>query len=136
MLLVPKFMGIRIFYAVCGLSVLFFAAFFIQCCRAASRKNKHVIRELSVDDIFTSAQTTHQLAQWEEEMAEFMARQGRSTALLFLMAAGSVALLRSALPPTRAASMIAQADSCASVVADQNASLNLSQAEPTPCQKN
>jgi|SRR5215471_3251070 len=80
-------MVIRIFFAVCGLSLLFFAVFFVQCCRLASRKSKLVVRKLPTTEGFSPAEATRLFAQLENEMAEFMARQGRSTALLFLLAA-------------------------------------------------
>ena len=126
-------MVIRIFYAVCGLSLLFFGAFFLQCCRSASRKNKYVIGELSISDIFASAQTTRQLARWEKEMAEFMARQVRSKAPLFLSAATSAS---STIPPVHPDSNITQVNQRTPLLPGQPASPGHSQAGQTPCKKN
>ena len=129
-------MVIRIFYAVCGLSLLFFGAFFLQCCRSASRKNKYVIGELSISDIFASAQTTRQLARWEKEMAEFMARQVRSKAPLFLNAASSAALPSSTIPPEHSDSNITQVNQRTPFLPGQPASPGHSRAGQTPCKKN
>src|SRR4029077_19435289 len=128
-------MVITIFYAVCGLGILFFAGFFLQCCRSASRKTRHIISELAMDDSFASAQTTRLFAQWEKEMAEFMARQGRSTALLFLMAATSVTSFRSPPPSVRPGSTVTKLTQHASFNSDRTAFLDRSCPAHTLCQK-
>jgi hypothetical protein len=128
-------MVISIFYAICALGVLFFSAFFIQCCRLASRKTTHVIGELSPAGTFDSDQTTRLLGQWEQEMAEFMARQGRGAALVFLMSMTSTGLLRSAIPSERSDSMLKQGKHCTSLLLDQSTSLRPSQAGQATCKK-
>ncbi len=134
--LVGKIMVISVFCAVCGLSLFFFAAFFLQCCRSASRKTKHVIRELSLDDSSASPETTRLFAQWEKEMAEFMARQGRSTALLFLIAASSCALLRSNLRFAHVDPTIARLKQQAAFALDPTTSLDRSRSGQALCKKN
>src|SRR3954469_20147620 len=100
-------MVIRIFYALCGLSISFFVAFFLQCCRSASRKPKHVISELPISDAPNLSETARLFAQWEKEMAEFVARRGRSTASLLLIVASSCALLLSNRPLAQVIASIA-----------------------------
>jgi hypothetical protein len=128
MFLVRKFMAASIFYAICGLSILFFAAFFIQCCQSASRKNKHVVGELSPSDFFAPPQAMRLLAQWEQEMAEFLERQGRSTALLFLVGASWLALLGSTITCPHSDTLIAHLDQRAALMLDRSASVDFSQA--------
>jgi len=134
MLLVRKFMVISIFYAVCGLSVLFFAAFFLQCCRSSAKKTKHLIRKLPIDDSFASAQTTRLFAQWEKELAEFMARQGRSTVLGFLIAGSLVAPLRSTSPNVRSTPV--RINRRTAFVLSRSAFLGRSQGLQILCKKN
>ena len=129
-------MVITIFYAVCGLGIFFFVGFFLQCCRSASRKTRHVIRDLAIDDSFASAQTTRMFAQWEREMAEFMTRQGRTTAFLFLMAATSVASFRSPPRSAQSDSTVTKLNQRASFNPDRTATLDRSQPAHTLCQKN
>jgi hypothetical protein len=120
----------------CGLSLLFFAAFFIQCCRSASQKPQHPVSELSTSDILASAQTKRQLAQWEKEMAAFMARQARSTAPLFLMAMSSAALLSSTIPSVRTNPTFTKANQRSSCLPVRSASPGRSQDKQIPCKKN
>lgn len=120
-------MVIRIFYAVCALSVLFFAAFFIQCFRSASGKTRHIIRDLPISDM---PDTARQFARWEKEMAEFMARQGRSIALLFLIAASSWPLLRANLRSEHSESTVAQVNRRSLDVLDQSIFRNQPRPEP------
>ena len=129
-----EFMVIWIFYAICGLGILFFAAFFLQCCLLSSRNHKHIIRQLSISDLFPSAQQARLLAQWEKEMAEFTARQGRSTARLFLIAASSAALLGFNPPSAHSGSIRTQFNPRASFGA-RTAQHRL-QGEQIPCKKN
>ena len=135
-LLDRKRMAASIFYVICGLSLLFFAAFFIQCCRSAARKSKQVINELSVSDVFTAAGTARLFAQWEREMTEFLERQGRSTAFLLLIGAGSLGLLGSTIPCAHSDGMVARLDQLSACVFDRNTSPDLSQGEQSPCKKN
>jgi hypothetical protein len=133
MFLAGHFMVIWIFYAVCGLGILFFAAFFIQCCRLSSENNQHSIAELSIRDTFPAAQQTRLLAQWDKEMAEFMARRGRSTALSLLIAANSIAWASSTLWSAPGASVVNQRSR---FILRGSGSLETSQGGRIPCKKN
>ena len=134
--LVGKVMFIRIFYAVSGLSLLFFAAFFLQCCRLAPRKAKAVVRKLHTLDAYNAAEATRLFAQCEKEMAEFMARHGRSTALVFLLAANGLPLFLSNMPTAYPESIIAQANRRVLLGRNRNASVNGSGAAQLLCKKN
>ena len=125
-------MVIRIFYAACGLGLLFFAVFFIQCCRLGPRKSNHLVRKLKTSDAFDSAEATRLFVHWEKEMAEFMARQGRSTALLFLVAASFFAWH---LSFTDSEPTIAQVSRRAVVVFERSTSLNYECADQQICKK-
>jgi hypothetical protein len=128
-------MVIGVFYAVCGLSVLFFAAFLIQCCRLTTGKPRHISGRVPAAEIFDPEETTRLLGQWEQEMSEFMARQGRSTAPLLLIAAGSLALLSASFPYLQAAPKFLQVQRCGSSPGDQASSLRGWEAEQNSCKK-
>ena len=136
LLLVGNVMVIRIFYAVCGLSLLFFAVFFFQCCRLASRKTKFVVRKLPTEDVFNAAETTRVFAQWEKEMADFMARRWRSTALLLLLTASSCHILRAQLTAVRSEPEPAPASRLALDVFDGSTFPSCSSSEQYLCKKN
>lgn len=128
-------MVIGIFYAICGLAILFFAFFFLQVCRLASRKAMSPATPLPADSVFNSAQISRQLAQWESEMAQFTARHGRSAARLILIATSSAALLGSAVPSPRSISRNARVNQRAFYALHRGSSPDRSQAGQSLCQK-
>jgi hypothetical protein len=80
-----------VFLLICGVSLLFFVVFLVQCSRPrrASRKAP-VVRKVAITNAVDSAAGRRTLIHLEQQMAEFLSSHGRSVAAL-LLAVGSVA---------------------------------------------
>jgi Putative beta-barrel porin-2, OmpL-like. bbp2 len=80
-----------VFLLICGVSLLFFVVFLVQCSRPRRASGKApVVRKVAITNAVDSAAGRRTLIHLEQQMAEFLSSHGRSFAAL-LLAVGSVA---------------------------------------------
>src|SRR5271165_1493479 len=76
-----KFMNV-LFLLICSVSVVFFAVFLFGCSRPLRKSKKGaVLRRLTEDAVIDSATGRRFFAHIEQQMAEFLAHHGRTTAM-------------------------------------------------------
>jgi len=83
-----------LFLAICGISVVFFAVFLLECSRPRSKAIKSaVVRESNAAEVVDSGMEPQCLLHLEQQMVEFLSHHGRTTTvLLFVLLAMPLAL--------------------------------------------
>src|SRR5271157_4389562 len=74
-----------LFFAVCGLSVVFFAVFLVECSRPHRRSTKSVVvRKSNAAEVVDLGMGRRFFVHLEQQMAEFLSHHGRTAAVLLV----------------------------------------------------